>query len=37
MIDEEVRSLVESAYIRTKNLLTDKKTTGRNFGEATSI
>jgi cell division protease FtsH len=25
MIDEEVRSLVESAYIRTKNLLTDKK------------
>ncbi len=25
MIDEEVRSLIESAYIRTKNLLTDKK------------
>ncbi len=25
MIDEEVRSLVEAAYIRTKNLLTDKK------------
>jgi cell division protease FtsH len=25
LIDEEVRSLIESAYIRTKNLLTDKK------------
>ena len=25
MIDEEVRSLIEAAYIRTKNLLTDKK------------
>jgi cell division protease FtsH len=25
LIDEEARSLIESAYIRTKNLLTDKK------------
>ena len=25
MIDEEVRSLIDAAYIRTKNLLTDKK------------